>query len=74
VFPLFLNATFLILCISFSNLFCAPLIQTAAEVQKLGHKTQIFEMPSFGESHWFMPLKYHGDGEVIQHGPKPSSK
>jgi NADH dehydrogenase (ubiquinone) Fe-S protein 4 len=48
--------------------------RTAAEVQKLGHKTQIFEMPSFGESHWFMPLKYHGDGEVIQHGPKPSSK
>lgn len=27
-----------------------------------------FKNPHYGKSGWFMPLKYHGDGEVTQHG------
>lgn len=33
-----------------------------------GKKPVHFNNPHYGESGWFMPLKYHGDGEVIQHG------
>jgi hypothetical protein len=43
--------------------------KTAAYVKRDGHKTKIFELPGFGKSNFFMPLKYHGDGEVAQHGP-----
>lgn len=32
-----------------------------------------FENKEYGDSHWFMPLKYHGDGEVRQHGPKATN-
>ena len=45
-------------------------------IQKLneeGLKNKIFHNPGYGKSNWFMPLKFHGDGEVIQHGP-PTTK
>lgn len=32
-----------------------------------------WDSPSFGDSHWFQSLTYHGDKEVIQHGPKKAS-
>jgi hypothetical protein len=32
-----------------------------------------FNNPEYGKSNWFMPLKYHGDGEVEQHGPRGTS-
>lgn len=44
--------------------------RTKLQLNKEGQKTKIFEAPGFGDSQWFMPLKYHGDGEVVQHGPK----
>jgi len=43
--------------------------RTLAELQKDGMKNKIFENYEYGNSNWFMPLKYHGDGEVVQHGP-----
>lgn len=33
-----------------------------------GPKTQYFKNSNYGASHFSMPLKYHGDGEVTQHG------
>jgi NADH dehydrogenase (ubiquinone) Fe-S protein 4 len=36
----------------------------ASESKKPTH----FQNPHYGKSGWFMPLKYHGDGEVVQHG------
>lgn len=47
--------------------------QTTAYLKRDGKKTKIFDLPGFGKSNFFMPLKYHGDGEVIQHGP-PAKK
>mmetsp|Transcript_2303 Transcript_2303/g.1641 ORF Transcript_2303/g.1641 Transcript_2303/m.1641 type:complete len:224 (+) Transcript_2303:73-744(+) len=47
--------------------------RTLAVLKRFGHKNDVFDLPTFGESHWFMPLKYHGDGEVVQHGPTKSS-
>jgi len=38
-------------------------------VKKEGQKYQGFANPNYGASHFFMPLKYHGNGEVVQHGP-----
>lgn len=34
-----------------------------------GVKTQEFIAPGWGESQWFMPLRYHGEAEVEQYGP-----
>ena len=31
-------------------------------------KTKVFRQPGLGSSNFFMPLRYHGDGEVEQHG------
>jgi hypothetical protein len=31
-------------------------------------------IPVSAASNWFMPLKYHGDGEVEQHGPSDGNK
>ena len=39
------------------------------QLEKEGMKNKIFENPGYGKSNWFMPLTYHGDGEVVQHGP-----
>ena len=34
-----------------------------------------FDQPGFGNSNWFMPLTFHGDKEVDQHGdPQPKKK
>jgi hypothetical protein len=44
-------------------------LKTAQRVKMEGVKNKIFENPGYGKSHWFMPLKYHGDGVVRQHGP-----
>ena len=30
---------------------------------------RIFALPGYGASNFFMPLTYHGDREVNQHGP-----
>lgn len=38
-------------------------------LKKDGMKNTIFANPGYGKSQFFMPLKYHGDGEVAQHGP-----
>eukprot|EP01039_Chlorochromonas_danica_P011004 gene11004-12252_t len=47
--------------------------RTMEQMKKEGPSTKIWEAPTYGESHWFMPLKYHGDGVVTQHGPKPAA-
>lgn len=44
-------------------------MQTMGIIAKEGHKTKLFASPGYGNSNFFMPLKYHGNGEVIQHGP-----
>ena len=33
-----------------------------------------FHNPKYGSSHWFMPLTFHGDKEVEQHGPRQQAK
>jgi NADH dehydrogenase (ubiquinone) Fe-S protein 4 len=35
-----------------------------------GTKSKEFNNPKYGNSNWFMPLTYHGDGEVEQFGDK----
>lgn len=44
-------------------------IKTGGEVSAMGNKTKEFIAPGWGQSNWFQYLKYHGDGEVVQHGP-----
>ena len=34
-----------------------------------GTRTKHFKWPGAGKSNWFQVDKYHGDGEVVQHGP-----
>lgn len=41
-----------------------------AKVRAEGPRTKQFSFSKAGRSHWFMPLKYAGDGEVEQHGPR----
>eukprot|EP01040_Poterioochromonas_malhamensis_P000516 gene516-550_t len=43
--------------------------RTSIQLAKEGLKNKIWENPGYGQSNWFMPLKYHGDGVVQQHGP-----
>jgi len=43
------------------------------KLKKEGKKCQEFAVPGFGKSNFFMPLKYHGDGPVAQHGPSTAS-
>jgi hypothetical protein len=43
--------------------------QTVKVLKKEGFKNQVYTNPGYGKSNYFMPLKYHGDGEVLQHGP-----
>jgi hypothetical protein len=47
-------------------------LQVVLELKRDGLKTKIFASPGFGKSNFFMPLKYHGNGEVDQHGPSAS--
>ncbi len=44
-------------------------VQTQKQVAVEGQSTKIFVSPGYGSSQWFMPLTYHGDAEVVQHGP-----
>jgi hypothetical protein len=41
----------------------------ASRVQKEGTSCDHWKRDLAGASHYFRPLKYHGDGEVRQHGP-----
>jgi ETC complex I subunit conserved region len=41
----------------------------AAKVRKEGITCDYWHRKSAGTSHYFRPLKYHGDGTVVQHGP-----
>lgn len=41
----------------------------AVKVKRDGHKCDHWHRPAAGASHYFRPLKYHGDGTVRQHGP-----
>jgi hypothetical protein len=43
--------------------------KTMIEVKKQGLRNNVFSNDDYGASNWFMPLKYHGDGEVEQFGP-----
>jgi hypothetical protein len=45
-------------------------VQTIALLKEQGAKNVVFKSSGFGNSNWFMPLKFHGDGEVEQHGPR----
>ena len=42
---------------------------TAAKVKAEGVNCREWERSAAGASHYFRPLKYHGDGTVRQHGP-----
>mmetsp|Transcript_7599 Transcript_7599/g.18854 ORF Transcript_7599/g.18854 Transcript_7599/m.18854 type:complete len:281 (+) Transcript_7599:53-895(+) len=41
----------------------------AGKVKREGHKCDHWYREAAGASHYFRPLKYHGDGIVRQHGP-----
>mmetsp|Transcript_21625 Transcript_21625/g.50879 ORF Transcript_21625/g.50879 Transcript_21625/m.50879 type:complete len:271 (+) Transcript_21625:124-936(+) len=41
----------------------------AGKVKRDGHKCDHWYRDQAGASHYFRPLKYHGDGTVRQHGP-----
>merc|ERR1712157_95928 len=41
----------------------------ALKVRTEGHKCDEWSREQAGASHYFRPLKYHGDGTVPQHGP-----
>lgn len=41
----------------------------AGAVKREGHKCDHWYRDAAGASHYFRPLKYHGDGTVRQHGP-----
>ena len=41
----------------------------AGMVKRDGKKCDHWHRPAAGASHYFRPLKYHGDGTVRQHGP-----
>ena len=43
-------------------------------VREEGTRTKEYHRPGAGASNWFMPLRYHGDGECEQHGPKAGGK
>ena len=53
---------------TYAHNFLPP--NTLIQLKKQGVNNKIFENPAYGKSHWFMPLKFHGDGEVVQFGPK----
>ncbi len=44
-------------------------LKISKQVKIDGQKTKIFASPGYGKSNHFMNLTYHGDREVIQHGP-----
>lgn len=46
----------------------------ALRVQKEGVSCDEWKRSSAGTSHYFRPLKYHGDGTVPQHGPNGNAK
>ena len=46
----------------------------ANQVKREGHQCAEWERSESGASHYFRPLKYHGDGTVRQHGPNPMEK
>lgn len=50
--------------------------RTTDQMQKQGPvvSASIWAAPGYGKSNWHMPLKYHGDGEVVQHGPRPKKE
>lgn len=45
--------------------------KVAALVKRDRKQCNQWERPKAGASHYFRPLKYHGDGLVRQHGPNP---
>jgi hypothetical protein len=45
----------------------------AAKIQKEGTSCDWWHRTKSGTSHYFRPLKYHGDGVVRQHGPNMSA-
>jgi len=45
------------------------------DLLRKGKDCDQFSQPGFGNSNWFMPLTFHGDKEVDQHGdPQPKKK
>lgn len=44
------------------------------KLKREGVKTDEYKHPGSGSSNWFMPLRYHGDGECAQHGPAVGGK
>ncbi|KAL7542365.1 hypothetical protein ACHAXR_012100 [Thalassiosira sp. AJA248-18] len=41
----------------------------AGKIKREGHKCDHWHREASGASHYFRPLKFHGDGTVRQHGP-----
>lgn len=52
--------------------FLSPAV--ASRVQREGTSCDEWSRESAGTSHYFRPLKYHGDGEVPQYGPTGDAK
>lgn len=46
----------------------------ALKVRQEKHKCAVWERQESGCSHYFRPLKYHGDGTVPQYGPNGTAK
>jgi hypothetical protein len=44
------------------------------ELERDGPKNVEYRNPGYGSSNWFMPLRFHGEAEVEQHGPRPAQK
>lgn len=57
---------------NYSQNFLNP--RVAEVVAMDGKHSKEFSNPKYGASNWFMPLTYHGDAEVEQHGPRTVSK
>mmetsp|Transcript_15250 Transcript_15250/g.21016 ORF Transcript_15250/g.21016 Transcript_15250/m.21016 type:complete len:256 (-) Transcript_15250:45-812(-) len=54
---------------TYSHNFLPPCIEHDLKLK--GKKTQVFERDGKDASHFHKFLKYHGDGDVGQHGPNP---
>lgn len=53
----------------YSHNFLPASVEADLAANKL--KTKVYARPTKDKSHYFRPLKFHGDGEVPQHGKDP---
>jgi hypothetical protein len=57
---------------SYSDNFLSKELKQIMKEQ--GQDNTIWVHNGFGKSNWHLPLRFHGDGEVDQHGPNPNDR